>query len=120
MKEFFDKVITWIKENMVLAILIFLAAVVVFFGKKVRRVLFGSPRRRVRHRRRIIPIGRRVRRRGPLPRSVGVRGRGRGYPAAGGGTIPYKYNKDGTVKKAWQVGGTVAAKSRMSRLRRAK
>ncbi|MEA2065633.1 MAG: hypothetical protein U9O65_00800 [Thermotogota bacterium] len=45
---------------------------------------------------------------------------GRGYAAVGGGTIPYRYNKDGTIKKAQFVAGTVAARNRMSKLRKMK
>lgn len=84
---------------------------------KTLKKLFATPRRR----RRVIKNATRTRtrRRKSLPRSVGTRkASGKGYPAAGGGYIPYKYNKDGTIKKAWQVGGTVAAKSRMRNLRK--
>ena len=119
MKDLFDKIMTWIKSNVLMAALIGLVVIVVFFGSKVKRLLFGSSRRR----RRRNPVTRsvtRTRSRRSLPRSVGTRANGKGYPAAGGGYIPFKYNKDGTIKKAWQVGGTVAAKSRMSRLRKAK
>jgi hypothetical protein len=121
MKETFDKVMAWIKANALLSIVILLGIVFVFFGRQAKRLLFGT--RRIRHRRPVALKSRtRSRRtmRKALPRSVGVRASGKGYPAAGGGYIPFKYNKDGTVKKAWQVGGTLAAKSRMSRLRKAR
>lgn len=119
-----EKIITWIKANIMLAV-IALVAVVFLFGKQLKKLLFGTTRRRRRRRplyKTASVTRRRTRRTAPrkaLPRSVGTR-RGNGYPAAGGGTIPYKYNKDGTIKKAWQVGGTLAAKQRMSRLRRNK
>jgi hypothetical protein len=122
MTDFIKKITDWIKSNLILAILLGAGILLVFFSKQIMR-LFVSPRRR---RRKVAPkqitrrsprrITRVNRIRKPLPRSVGTNRKG--YPAAGGGTIPFKYNKDGTVKKAWQVGGTVAAKSRMKRLRK--
>jgi hypothetical protein len=126
MKALMDKVVAWFKANKTVGIIIILVVIFVFFGRQVKK-LFGT--RRIRHRRykAIKTTVRRIRRaaiprkmRKSLPRSVGVRSSGKGYPAAGGGYIPFKYNKDGTVKKAWQVGGTLAAKHRMSRLRKAK
>lgn len=119
MKEMIDKIKEAIKKNpailyyMIGALVLF---VVFLFGKKLKRLFFARPRRRRVHRTvmKIRSISRGNRARKQLPRSVGTKG----YPAAGGGYIPFKYNKDGTVKKAWQVGGTLAAKSRMSRLRK--
>lgn len=128
-----DKVMTWIKANILLALGIALAAIFIFFPK----ILRGSTRR-VKHgpswylqRGKPLPqrlIGKSGK---PIPRSVGIRrantqrasggssgGSAKGYAAVGGGTIPFKYNKDGSVKKAWQVAGTLAAKQRMSRLRK--
>ena len=86
------------------------------FPKMFRGVF--SPQRKRRRRATRKPIIRKVS--SSKPRSRVSRTGGAGYAAAGGGTIPYKYNKDGTVKKAWQVGGTLAAKQRMSRLRKKK
>ena len=120
-----DKIFTWIKSNMLLAGAGALALVLFMMPG-----IFKAPRKRVRHSRayyakRSSPVRRiqRTKSGKPLPRSVGTRRAGagtsaKGYAAAGGGTIPFKYNKDGSVKKAWQVGGTVAAKQRMARLRR--
>jgi hypothetical protein len=126
MNELFTKITTWIKANILLSVVIFVALVSIIFPKQLRKVFSGG-RKRVKHRpgwsethdrkgRLLKPTksGRQI------PRSAGKRksSTGKGYPAAGGGYIPFKYNKDGTVKKAWQVGGTVAAKNRMARLRR--
>lgn len=116
--DFINKVIAWIKANMVISIIIVLG-VLFLFGKQLKRMLFGFPRRKKRKLTTSIKTGTariQTRNKKPLPRSVGTKG----YPAPGGGYIPFRYNKDGTVKKAWQVSGTVAAKSRMSRLRRLK
>jgi hypothetical protein len=123
MKDLIDKIVTWIKGNILLAIIALIAAMFIFFPRSFRKIFGGTTRRR--RRKYSKPAAtvrrRRVRRTAgkPLPRSVGT-SRARGYPAAGGGTIPFKYNKDGTVKKAWQVGGTLAAKNRMRRLRKAR
>ena len=123
-------ILTWIKNNILLAIGIAVLLLVLFFGKNVRRLFFGS--RRVKHRpgyhlthtrsgkliehRSIRRVSHK-----PIPRSVGLHKiSGKGYPAPGGGHIPFKYNKDGTIKKAWQVAGTLAAKNRMKKLRRAR
>jgi len=116
----FDQLWNWLKQNIVIGVLILVALLLVLFPRAVRR-MFAAPRKRRR----------RTRSGKPLPRSVGTRRRrrttaprarttGSGYAAAGGGTIALKYNKDGTVKKAWQVKGTVAAKQRMARLRRSR
>jgi len=124
MSDILTKIVNWIKSNYIVAGVIALVVFVLVSGKSVGR-MFSGPRRRRRRvlrpattRRRTVTRRRTRTNRKPLPRSVGTRRKG--YPAAGGGTIPFKYNKDGTVKKAWQVGGTVAAKSRMSRLRKSR
>lgn len=124
MNDFFTKAIAWIKANLLLSIGLLLVIVFLLFGRQVKRLLFGT--RRVKHRK-PKAIVRRIRSRRartmrkPLPRSVGMhKVSGRGYPKAGGGYVPFKKNKDGSIKKAWQVAGTVAAKSRMSKLRRAR
>lgn len=114
MKDFLNKIITWVKANILLSVLLVMVALFFLGGRKLKRMVFGVRRRR---KRRISNTGG-TRSGRTLPRSVNTRGRGKGYPAVGGGTIPFKYNKDGTVKKAWQVAGTVAAKNRMSRLRK--
>jgi len=125
MNETFTKIKAWIETNKLLAVVILLGVVFMFFGRQVKKLLFGK--RRIRHRPGYYKLRtvtrRRIRRtnRKPLPRSVSMhKASGRGYPKAGGGYIPFKRNKDGSVKKAWQVAGTVAAKSRMSKLRRAR
>ncbi|MGD0340268.1 MAG: hypothetical protein ABSA76_00970 [Bacteroidales bacterium] len=123
---------TWIKNNILLSAGIALLLIVFLFGRKLKHILFGS--HRVKHRPGYSLTHSRSGRllttpyhghssthrpHGSLPRSVGTH-KGNGYPAAAGGTIPFKYNKDGTIKKAWQVAGTVAAKHRMSKLRHAR
>jgi hypothetical protein len=123
-----ENIMTWIRANKTLAIIGGLIAAVIFF-KPLRKMVFGSPTRRRRRPVKVKTVirGNRVRsvKRGgtksgkPIPRSAG-RSNGRGYPKAGGGYIPFKRNKDGSIKKAWQVAGTVAAKQRMARLRRNK
>lgn len=116
-----EKIITWVKANILLAVGLLLAVVILFFGKPLKRILFGT--RRIKHRRKyLVQKGRTVtrsRRRTigrPLPRSVGTGTKG--YPAAGGGYIPFVRNKDGSIKKAQFVGGTLAAKRRMAQLRK--
>lgn len=118
MSEFFTKIMTWVKANILLAVGILAVVVFVLFPKQIKKMFAPPRRRRRRNIRRSVTVTRRRTRsnRKPIPRSVGTSRRG--YPAAAGGYIPFKYNKDGTVKKAWQVGGTVAAKNRMRGLRR--
>lgn len=124
-----DKIIDWIKSNILLAIA---GALAVFLF--LMPGIFKTRRKAVKHgpswylnQGKPLPQRLRTKSGRPLPRSVGVRRANRarsstnsskGYAAAGGGTIPFKYNKDGSVKKAWQVSGTLAAKQRMQRLRR--
>ena len=107
-----NTIIDFIKRNLIVVGITLLFIVLAFFPKlfKARRV--------VRRRRVVKPVTRSRARSRSLPRSVGSQKlTGKGYPAAGGGYVPFKYNKDGSVKKAWQVGGTLAAKNRMKRLR---
>lgn len=116
-----EKIIEIIKKYWMLSILAAILLLSMLFGKQARR-LFSPPRRR--RRRPVIKKTIRRRRssrtnRRPLPRSVGMsRASGKGYPKVGGGYIPFKRNKDGTIKKAAFVKGTVAAKRRMSQLRK--
>jgi len=115
-----NNIIDWIKKNTLIVIGLATVVILLFFGKSLKR--FIAPHR-VKHRRKISPTIHRRRKttrtnRRPIPRSVGLHKRsGKGYPAAGGGYIPFKYNKDGTIKKAQFVGGTLAAKHKMSLLR---
>ena len=95
--EIFDKALTWIKANVLIALAILAAVVMVFFPK----LLFGSPRRRITRR----PAVRRItRRRRALPRSVGTRRR-------------VARNKNGTAKKPWQIKGSEAARRHMRKIR---
>jgi hypothetical protein len=118
-------ILTWIKNNILLSLGIGLVLIIVFFGTGVKK-LFGG-RLRIRHRRKVYATPRRRTRRTSktmrrsLPRSVGTqRASGKGYPKVGGGYIPFKRNKNGSIKKAQFVSGTVAAKRRMAALRRAR
>jgi hypothetical protein len=120
-----DKIINWIKNNVMLFIIIAVAAVFLFFPRMFRGIL-GTSHKRRHHKNYILkrhysaPGKRRVRtNRKPIPRSVGLHKiSGRGYPKAGGGYIPFKHNKDGSIKKAQFVAGTLAAKRRMASLRK--
>lgn len=121
-----ERIFNFIKTNILLTALLAVVAVSVLFPRQFKKILGLSKPRRRRRPRRVATVTRRrttTRSRKPLPRSVGMskaRVSGKGYAAAGGGYIPLKYNKDGSTKKAWQVGGTLAAKQRMSRLRKNK
>jgi hypothetical protein len=113
MNNFFTKIFTWIKANLLLAIGILIAVVVLFFPKLLRGL---TGRRRIRHRRGYYSrAGRRVsartyfrRPRRTLPRSVGIR-RSR---------TRRQYTKGGKVKKPWQIKGSIAARRHMARIRR--
>ena len=122
MKDLFTKIIALARHNWIITALVGFFLFVTVFRKQAARLFRTAPRRRRRRTAtrpvRRSPVRRSPARRSPVRRSP-VPSR-RGYPAAGGGIIPFKYNKDGTVKKAWQVGGTLAAKQRMSRLRKAR
>jgi hypothetical protein len=116
-------VITWIKNNILISVGIGLVIVILFFGTGLKKIF--RPRRVYHRRSSVSRIGvarsRNKTMRRSLPRSVGtLKASGRGYPKVGGGYIPFKRNKNGTVKKAQFVGGTVAARNRMARLRRSR
>ncbi len=98
MKETFDKVLNWIKSNILIAVGLLIVVVILFFPK-VLRGLTGT--RRIRHRRRFISLPYRRRRRS-LPRSVGMR---------------KQYTKGGKAKKPWQIKGSEAARRHMRRIR---
>lgn len=100
--------------------------VFMFFGKQVSR-LFGGRARPIKHGAKWYkdkgrPLPQRLTKSGrSIPRSAGKgsgSGSRKGYPKVGGGYIPYKRNKDGSIKKAAFVAGTVAAKRRMSQIRK--
>jgi len=108
MKDLFNKVLTWAKSNMLLAIGALLAVIMLFFPKLLKG-LFGTTRRR--HRRIAgspystgSPYRRNKRR--TLPRSVGMR------------KIRRQYTKGGKVKKPWQIKGSIAARRHMAQIRR--
>jgi hypothetical protein len=98
-----EKILTWIKANILLAVAIGLVAIVMFFPKLLKG-LISSPRRRRVH---YTSVRTRSRRR--LPRSVGLTRRG----------VPRKqYTKGGKAKKPWQIKGSEAARRHMARLRK--
>jgi len=97
MKETFDKVLAWIKNNVWLSVGILAAALLLFFPKLLRQT-------RRRTRRRVAPITRR-------------RTRRRSY------TTPVKrakrnYSRGTAKKKPWQIKGSLAAKRRMAQIRK--
>jgi hypothetical protein len=94
MKETFDKIITWVKNNLWLAIGGAAIITLLFFPK-----LFSATTRR---RRRIRPVTTRARSGRRLPRSVGRR----------------KYTSGGKAKKPWQIKGSLAARRHMAQIRR--
>ena len=85
------KIFDWIKSNMLLALGILAAVVILFFPK-----IFRTSRRRRRRNR-------------TLPRSVGMYKRRRTRKA---------YTKGGKAKKAWQIKGSEAARRHMAKIRR--
>lgn len=101
-----EKITAWIKANLLIAIIIAVGIITVFFGRQVKKIVFGT--RRVKHRRRVAAVAS-ARRRRSLPRSVGLHKRNK--PAVA-------YNKDGTKKKPWQIKGSEAARRHMAKIRR--
>lgn len=112
-----EQIINYIKENWILSAVVGLFAALLIFPKTMRKMFGGKTRRRRRRTARRTTARRTTARRTTARRTT-ARVTGKGYAAAGGGYIPLKFNKNGTPKKAWQVAGTVAAKQRMSRLRK--
>jgi hypothetical protein len=92
MNEFFSKVVTWIKENKMLAAAGGLLVLLLLFPRLVRK-LMGTTRRRRRS----------------LPRSVGMRRYSRSRRS---------YSKGGRAKKPWQIKGSPAARRHMAQIRK--
>jgi hypothetical protein len=90
--EWINKIIDYIKNNLLISIIAFFAVVILFFPKIFR---FASTRRRKRRIYRPITPNR-VRR------------------------AKRSYNKNGKAKKAWQIKGSEAARRHMARIRRMK
>lgn len=102
MKDFFDKIFTWVKANLLLSIGILIAVIVLFFPKLLRGL---TSRKRIRHR----PGYYAARSGRSFPRSVGLTRRG----------VPRKqYTKGGKAKKAWQIKGSLAARRHMAQIRK--
>jgi hypothetical protein len=98
MKDFFNKILTWVKANLLLAIGILFAVILLFFPKVLKGL---TGKRRIRHR----PGYYTSRARRRLPRSVGTR------------RIRKQYTKGGKAKKPWQIKGSEAARRHMRRIR---
>jgi hypothetical protein len=92
-----DKILTWIKSNMILAAVLIIAAVAIFFPKVTRGIFGGS---RTLHRRRVRKAitGSYTRRRRSRPMRSTKRRSG--------------------AKKPWQIKGSLAAKRHMAQIRR--
>jgi hypothetical protein len=119
-----EKIKTWITGNPVMAIGAAIVALFLLMPKMRRKLFKSAPRRRRRAKIKTVIRGNRMRtasrrpaKRPAAARSAAPAGR-KGYAAAGGGTIPFKYNKNGTIKSAQFVAGTLAAKRRMASLRK--
>jgi hypothetical protein len=100
MSDTVNKALAWVKANTMKALLIGAVLLVVFFGTKIKRILFAP--RRVHHRR---PASIVTRRRRSLPRSVGTH------------RVKHAYNKNGSRKKPWQIAGSPAARRHMAQIR---
>lgn len=101
MNTFITNTIAWVKAHLVIAIVILIAIVVIFFPKLLRK-LTGT-RRRIHHRTyKALP----ARRRRSIPRSVGMHKTRR------------QYTKGGKAKKAWQIKGSLAARRHMAQIRK--
>jgi hypothetical protein len=90
MNDLIQKIVTFIKSNILISILIGLGVIILIFPRLIRKI-FGSPVRRKRRSR-------------VIPRSVGRR----------------KYSTSGTKKRAWQIKGSLAARRHMAAIRRRK
>lgn len=94
MNDIMNKALAWVKGNMIKALIIGVVILFVFFGTKLKRILFAP--RRVHHRR----AAALVRHRRRLPRSVGT------------------HKMRTTAKKRpWQVKGSLAARRHMAQIR---
>lgn len=101
MNTFITNLVTWVKAHLLIAMVILIAIVLVFFPKLLRRLT--GPRRRIHHRTyTALP----ARRRRSIPRSVGMHKTRR------------QYTKGGKAKKAWQIKGSLAARRHMAQIRR--
>jgi hypothetical protein len=117
-----EKIMEFIKNNKIVAVI---AVVALVLFTPLKKMLFGSGARRRRRRPTIVKTVIRGNRARVTRRNVArktaapvARSSAKGYAAPGGGTIPFKYNKNGTIKKAQFVAGTLAAKRRMASLRK--
>ena len=96
MKETFDSVMAWIKNNVWLSAGILAAVLLLFFPK-----LLKMTRRRTRRRVRPVAVRRRARRmKASQPRAK------------------RNYNRGTAKKKAWQIKGSLAARRHMAQIRK--
>jgi len=128
MKEIFDKIIGFVKTNWIISALVVLVFVFLIFPKQVKRIFGGRPHadswytKAAREKRVLKKAGKtksKTKSGKALPRSAG-KGSGKGYPKVGGGFVPFVKNKDGSIKKAAFVSGTIAARNRMKKIRKMK
>jgi hypothetical protein len=101
MKETFDKIVTWVKGNLGIAIAAAAGIIVMLFFPK----LLGIGKR-TRRRRRYVPLRVVRRRRSAIRRSPPRR------------SVRRQYTKGGKAKKAWQIKGSLAARRHMAQIRR--
>ena len=94
MGDIINKALTWVKANTMKALLIGAVILIVFFGSKLKRILFAP--RRIRHRRAAAIVSHRRR----IPRSVGTH-----------------RMRTTQKKKPWQVKGSLAARRHMAQIR---
>lgn len=104
------KITAWIKANLLLTGGIVIVAILLFFPKMLRDV-FGSPRRKVRHRasRTAPAYTTYARRRRRLPRSVGMSKARPSYR---------RRTRTKGSKKPWQIKGSLAARRHMALIRK--
>jgi hypothetical protein len=101
---------TWIKNNLMISILVGVAAIALLFPK-VLKGLFGPERRKVHHRASATRMAYTTyaRRRRALPRSVGMHKVRRHITRRSKGS-----------KKPWQIKGSLAARRHMALIRKRK
>jgi hypothetical protein len=101
MTDLFNKAIAWIKANVLLAIAIGIAIIIVFFPKVLRHII--GPKRRVHHR-----VVRETKHRRNVRKAItGTYSR-----------RPTRTRRMKGAKKPWQVKGSRAARLHMAKIRR--
>lgn len=125
MTDLFTKIIAWLKANMIFAIIIGIGIIILFFPKLLKGLFGRSPRKHKgqgthtrayfkSHPEKTI----KTKSGKSAIRSVGTHKEG--YPAVGGGYVPFRYTKQGKKKDARFVPGTIAAHRHMASLRKSR